>query len=243
MFLAPLLVLSFLTPNVYTSSGKRVSLFGTGPPVLFSSGLFGVMPRRLYTKLFRILQSDLTIAVVNDVSPVTASTVTEVADALAVDTIAFLSHSSIDSDILASNRIQRAVLCDPVVLPRFSPLEGGFAPPATVPEFATKVVRASMAYESPSGIPELISPRLENADVRDFEGMGHADLLDDTWADLGSQVIPWMPGVSAPRVPFRTWKRNATDSRRDLRKRYRIDVAREIVSHLLEDTNTTDPTE
>ena len=43
------IVLGFqlFNPSIKLSSGKDLSLVGTGPPVIFSSGLFNTMPRFL----------------------------------------------------------------------------------------------------------------------------------------------------------------------------------------------------
>lgn len=229
---------SFFTPTLRTQDGQRISLHGSGPPVLFSSGLFGTMPRRLYTSLFSQLTKELTLVVPEDVSVVTAATVDAVADALAVDKIALLSHSSIDSNILDSPRIKAAVLCDPVVLPNLDWMQGGLVPPTSSPSYPIRVLRAELAYdEETPGIPNMISPSFdENVDVteRTFVGVGHADLLDDTWAKLGSDVIPWMKGAISPPAPFATWSMDARSKTSQLRKEYRANVAADIVTHLLD---------
>lgn len=227
---------SFFTPTIRTQDGQRVSLYGSGPPVLFSSGLFGVMPRRLYTSLFAHLTKEFTLAVPEDVGPVTAATVAAVADALAVDKIALLSHSSFDHNILESTRVQTAVLCDPVVLPNLDWMQGGLVAPRTSPTFPIRVLRAELAYDIDTpGIPDMISPSFdEGVDVtmRTFEGIGHADLLDDVWAKLGSDVIPWMKGVVPPPAPFDTWTIDARTQTSRLRALYREGVAEEIIGHI-----------
>ena len=35
---------AFFSPSVKTSSGKKLNIVGQGPPFLFSTGLFGIMP-------------------------------------------------------------------------------------------------------------------------------------------------------------------------------------------------------
>lgn len=242
MILAATLALtsSFLTtPSVRTESGVRVTLHGTGPPVVFSSGLFGTMPRQLYTELFRHLSSDVTLAVAERVGPVTAATVEEIADALAVERIAFLSHSSIDSVILDSSRVQSAVLCDPVVLPNVDWTRGGLVAPESTPDFPVRVLRAERAYAPETGIPEMISPSIQDGVVseRTFAAMGHADLLDDTWAELGRQALPWMKGATPPLTSFGDWSLDARRKASELRADYRREVADDVVRHLLDRTH------
>lgn len=225
---------TFLVPTVRTSTGQRVSLHGTGPPVVFSSGLFGTMPRRIYTQLFRLLRDDVTLVVLEDVAPVTGPAIDAIADALAVEDVALLSHSSVNVGVLRSDRVRAAVMCDPVVLPVLDVARGGLVPPDdATPRFPTRVLRAAKAYET-NGIPEMVSPRLEG-DTRTFDGMGHADLLDDAWAELGPRVFPWMKGVAAPRAPFVSWSLDARTQTAEVRRRYREEVATEVRAHVLPD--------
>lgn len=233
-------ITAFLAPSVRTPAGNRVTLHGNGPPVLFSSGLFGTMPRQLYTELFRHISTDLTLVVVEGLGPITAEVVDDVADALAVERIGFLSHSSLDSDILNSSRIQSAVLCDPVVMPKLDWTRGGFVAPDSEPDFPVRILKAARAYEEETpGIPEMISPNIQSDDVSDrtFDSMGHADLLDDTWAEVGRQSIPWMKGADAPVSTFDAWSFDARRRSSELRDTYRQEVADEIVAHILKQSN------
>lgn len=232
---------AFLAPSVRTPAGNRVTLHGTGPPVIFSSGLFGTMPRYLYTELFRHLSSDVTLVVPEGLTPVTPDVVDDIADALAVDRVGFLSHSSIDASILNSDRIQSAVLCDPVVMPKLDWTRGGLVAPDSTPDFPVLVLKAERAYhkETP-GIPEMISPNLIADDVqeRTFESMGHADILDDTWAEIGRQSIPWMKGTDAPVSTFDVWSFDARRRTSEIRDAYRRDVAEEVINHVLNRSST-----
>lgn len=228
---------SFFTPTVRTQSGLRVTLHGTGPPAVFSSGLFGTMPRQLYSDLFRELSSDVTLAVVEDVGPLTSDVVEEIADALSVDRIGLVSHSSIDSNILQSTRIQAAVLCDPVVIPNLIWIRGGLVPPESSPEFPVRILKAERAYaEDTPGIPRLISPTIQSDRVseRTFADVGHADLLDDRWAELGRQTIPWMKGLTPTPSRFDDWTFDAGKKASAMRDAYRREVAGEIVRTLLD---------
>ena len=192
---------------------------------MFSSGLFGLMPRQLYTDLFRILKENVTLVVLEDVAPVNAKTFDCAADALAVDKLGFLSHSSFDKEILASDRVKAAVLCDPVVVPQWSTFWGGFKGPTNVEnDVPMRILKASRAYGF-NGIPDFIG--IEADSVRVFDNCGHADILDDTWADLGPRLIPWMRPIAQKIRNFETWE-NAKNQPVEMRKQYRQEIAREI---------------
>ena len=134
-------------------SGQKVSLFGSGPPVMFSSGLFGLMPRRLYTNMFTELMGEATIVVLNDIRPVTRQTFEETADTLGVDKMGFFSHSAIDGSILDSDRIESAVLCDPVTIPQLLPTFPLGMPEKPRSDVSTLVIRAGQAYN-----PDVSTP-------------------------------------------------------------------------------------
>lgn len=228
--------LCFFAPTVRLDNGQKVSLHGTGPPVLFSGGLFGYMPHQLYSSLFKLMKRDVTFAVLEGVSPVTTETVDLVTKALAVDEIALFTHSSIDTDLLNSKKIKTAVLCDPVVMPEISLLKGGLAPPETDCEFPTIVLKAEKAYDVDTpGIPDMISPQLDMVNATIFPGVGHADILDDTWAEIGKATIPWMKGVENPPVPFNTWSFRSKNQASEFRKAYREEVANAALAHILKD--------
>lgn len=55
----------------------------------------------------------------------------------------------------------------------------------------------------------------------------------DTWAKLGSDVIPWMKGATPPPSPYETWSRDAHGTTSHLRKDYRSKVSADVVAHLL----------
>ena len=222
------------------SSGQEVSLFGRGPPTMFSSGLFGLMPRRLYTRLFSDLMPRTTLVVLNDARPVTRRTFEDTADSLGVETLGFFSHSAIDGSILESPRVERAVVCDPVVVPRIP-----FLPPPPPPRSSalvagsfpvrTLVVRAGQAYDPAvtTPIPEFLFPLvMTDARIETFPNVGHADLLDDAWADLGPRTIPWMRGTAVQRAPFAEWTVQRPD-RAALRDDYRRQVAEMALEHLV----------
>ena len=116
-------------------------------------------------------------------------------------------------------------------------MRGGLVTPDCDPPFPVRILKAALAYtaETSPGIPDMISPRIigNNTTVRTFEDVGHADLLDDTWAELGRTVMPWMTGVVSPQVAFSDWSATARTKASDIRRMYRRDVADDVIEHML----------
>lgn len=231
-------------------TGKTATLLGSqGPPVLFSPGLFGTMPRQIYTDFLRALARNVTVVVVDGADAVTAPVVDDVARTLAVDRVAFVSHSSFDARILLSDRVGAAVLCDPVVLPSYD-WAGGWVPPET--SRVVKILRAGLAYDGTRAtpIPDFLSPGVApESPTRVFDGVGHADLLDDRWAEAGARALPFMKGMAADPDPvrFEDWSRGASSSRpsaaegvRARRRAYRDEVAAEVLRWVAADAGPRD---
>ena len=104
-------------PTVQLNSGKKVSLVGEGPPVIFSSGLFGTMPRILYNDFINNLKKNVTIVSLNNFSPLSKNDINDIVNKLNVDSVSYISHSSFQSNILESDTINKAILIDPICLP------------------------------------------------------------------------------------------------------------------------------
>lgn len=233
----PLTALAFLSPSTPIShrplaGGGTVRLQGRGPPVLFSSGLFGTMPHHLYSDVFRALAANVTLLVAN--GPVTAALADRVADAVGAEEVGLLAHSAFDSALLTSPRVRGAVLCDPVAVP--APPALFPSPPLLAPIPDVLVLRAGNAYDPSvaTPIPDFLSPAVaRDAPVRTFPGVGHADLLDDRWAALGAATMPWMKGPRVPLVAFDEWKGNDKHtSPSAVRRAYRDWVAHAALAHL-----------
>ena len=234
--LLPVACAAFLAPPKVDlpRSNQQASILGSrGPPVVFSSGLFGLMPRHIYSSLFAHLQrSNLTLVVPTGMGFVTRDVVDEVAEAIGVEQVGFLSHSSFDVDILRSPHVGAAVLCDPVAMPTLA-LSGLSSP--DVQEKRARILLAGEAYEAkPDGvaIPEYLCPHVhDDSEVTVFPLMGHADLLDDTWAQLGLRALPWMrTGAPSRVVPRLVCAQRVEVSRR--RDAYRTAVAAAAALHL-----------
>lgn len=238
--------MEFFTPRVRLAGGKSVSLFGGGPPVMFSSGLYGLMSRRIYTKLFREMEQKVTLVVLNDASPVTEKIFEDTAEALAVDRLGFLAHSSFDANILRSDRVGRAVLCDPVVTPELSMMRG-MASKNVVCKQPVLTINAEKAYaRAAMPIPDFLAPKIIQDFTADsssvstappplvFPGVGHADLLDDLWAELGRNTLPWVESITPTPVSFHDWSFRGTErNANDVRSEYRSWVAKHALDHLL----------
>lgn len=235
-------------PQVSLPSGGKVSLVGKGPPVVFSSGLFGTMPRHIYTNFVRSLGENMTVVVPDTRGPVTPATITEIVDALAVDSIGFLAHSSFDPDVITQTScIHGIVLCDPVVFPQLSVGVGNMAlAPADISSTPpVLVLRASLAYEGAASnargavFPSYLTPRFSGGFVteEDFDGVGHADLLDDTWAEFARTFFPWMRGITPNFTEFGTWQFDQTAVPRK-RDAYRARVANLSAKWLLRGEGT-----
>lgn len=227
----------FAPPRLDVGKGQTATLEGNGPPVVFSPGLFGTMPTFLYRSLFAKMKKNVTLVTLDGLTVVTAESVNRVASALGVEQVGFMSHSSFDVGLLASPRIRSAVLCDPVVLPSLFPT---FTPPNIDTTFPVLALRAERSYEVDTPIPNFFepTPTSASADLWKTEcmaGVGHACLLDDTWANMGVQVVPWIQGPVPDSKNFSTWSLHtsrAADVKR-IRADYRAKTARLALEHLL----------
>lgn len=229
--------LTFFAPSVSLKSGGKVSLYGSGPPVVFSSGLFNSMPSWLYTEMFENMKRNVTLVVappfLND------RRIDEIADTLGAESVGFFSHSSINPSVLTSRRLSRAVLCDPITLPKIT--SAGMSSSVIQSSCPTMVLRAGKAYNTEVPIPEINSPVIEGDCIYNIiDDVGHPDLLDDRWATMAAQTNLW-PTVKTNRIPFHEWKlqpKGEDDSFMKLtRSKYRKQVADCAIKFLLEIEN------
>lgn len=231
----------FNMPPTVPVGNQRVSLHGSGPPVVFSSGLFGLMPRRLYTSLFRELETDLTLVVLDDVAPVTVDVVEKISDALGVDQVGFLSHSSFDGRILESPRVGSVVLCDPVTMPTMGAGLQLEKKRVESPSLDALVIKAEHSYDGEDGppIPEYLLPDMLSSRELMFPGVGHADVLDEPWGDVAVRTFPFMSGVRPAKTRFADWsfQRKDPTKLRAARGEYRGKLGAAIKRHFLKRPN------
>ena len=216
---------ALFNPTVRLDSGKSATLLGRGPPVVFSSGLFGTSTWRMYSTLLGLLQGNVTIAAVP--GPVAAGDVQELADAIGVDRVGFLSHSAFDPDILSSPCVTRAVVCDPIALPLLR------SPRAACP---TLVVRAGLLFDD-ERLPEFNRMRVEGEPVSAavYDDVGHTDLLDDWWAEIAARSGIWRTTRGRRTATFRSWTKSdrMRDAARARRREHREELAARISEFLL----------
>ena len=227
--------LTFFAPSFSLKSGGKVSLYGSGPPVVFSSGLFNSMPSWLYTEMFDHMKRNVTLVVappfLND------KRIDEIADALGAESVGFFSHSSINPSVLTSTRLSRAVLCDPITLPELTP--AGMTSSVIQSSCPILVLRAGKAYHNLEiPIPEINSPIIEgDCTYKTIDDVGHPDILDDKWANMAEQTNLW-PTVSNIKIPFHEWKLQPKGKdevfQKLARSKYRKQVAEHAINFLLE---------
>jgi hypothetical protein len=174
---------------------------------------------------------------------VRAGILDDVCGTLRTESIGLFAHSSLDMELLQSPRVRSAVLCDPVVYPsiQFLP-QPGISSSIVSRDVPMLVIKAEQTYAATSGgiaFPEYLIPvGPVHTCERVVENMGHADLLDDTWAELGPRLFPFMGSRATPSVPFHAWTREALSSSdaRDTRRDYRRTVAALSSAHFLSGT-------
>ena len=194
----------FLTADLKLSSGKRISISGTGPPVLFSTGMFNTVSHRFYDDFVHRLRQRVTVITLNGLSPLREADIAEVADSIGSTKIGLITHSSLYMDVLRSPRIERAVLCDPVCLPEVD--LNGFAAQSVYTPYPTLLCQAEYFYDSKVTIttyqiPDITGPNITSIT---YKNVGHADLLDKWWANWAKQSSLWV-AASAVNQPFDRW--------------------------------------
>lgn len=226
-----LLLTAFFTPQVRLSTGQTVQLFGRGPPVVFDSGLYGTMPHHIYSDFVRRLSRNVTIVVLSDPRPWRISPpLDEIAQALRVQKIGLITHSSFDGSVLSSERLHSAVIMDPIVTPSF-----GLQSRKISNKCGVLVLKAQFAYEGATALPEYLCPDLDAPfESVTVENVGHADILDDRWADLATSLFPFMAGIAAPQKAFEKWEKLPSSEVRKIRTDYHTRVTQQVVSHLLQ---------
>ena len=224
--------LAFFAPSVPLKSGGKVSLYGSGPPVVFSSGLFNLMPSWLYTEMFENMKRNVTLVVAPPF--LDDKRIDDIADALGAESVGFFSHSSIHPSVLTTPRLSRAVLCDPITLPQFS--VAGMTSSVIHSSCPILILRAGKAYDADIPIPEMNSPVIEGDCTYDtMDDVGHPDILDDKWANMAEQTQLW-PTVSIAKTPFHEWKLQPKSEvpQKLVRSKYRKHVAERAIDFLLD---------
>lgn len=228
-------VSAFFTPSVKLSNGRTATLNGRGPPVLFSTGLFGTMPQQFYNELIKSLKHNVTIVTFDGVMPIMPKDITDLADSLKVDTITYAGHSSFNPDLLETDRINNALLIDPIVIPYFDVngiLSGGLnnIDGRTITlDYPVVVIKSEKLYQSKLDLPTWQELQI-NGNVKNeiYDGVGHPDLLDDTWANIAKNTNLW-GSAQGETMNFKEWKYDNKNTVPSIRKEYRQYVSNKIL--------------
>jgi len=234
------IVLGFqlFNPSIKLSSGKDLSLVGTGPPVIFSSGLFNTMPRFLYNDLVNKLKHNVTVVTITDFSPLTKSDVNDIANTLNVNQVSYISHSSFNPEVLESDKINKAILVDPICLPQvnvgtFSQIDVDRVNIDV--KFPVMILKAEKLYEGVKTLPEWQDPEINGIVYSEVvENVGHPDLLDDVWADVAKSLGFWET-AQGDKMDFKDWKFIKNNNVKEIRKNYRDYVAEKTLDFINND--------
>lgn len=198
--------LSFFNPSVRLESGRNVIVLGKGPPVVFSTGLYGTVPYQFYNTIINECKKELSVVVFDDVSPVMKKDVEEAADAIGAQKVGFLSHSSLDLDILTSDRIEKAMLHDPITLPQLSLVGLETSEVETVLDVT--VVNAENLLNGKVPLPAFNIPIIEgNCNYITDVNVGHSDMLDPFWAGTARRFPLWNSDIyKSSFLDYENWK-------------------------------------
>jgi len=228
-------VSAFFNPSVKLSSGRTATLNGRGPPVLFSTGLFGTMPQQFYNEIIKNLKHNLTIVTMDGTMPITPKVVVDLADSLKVDKLAYIGHSSFNPEILETGRINNAVLVDPIVLPNLDIngiLSGGLNNidgRTVTTDFPTLIIKSEKLYQSKLDLPTWQELEINGyVQVETYDGVGHPDILDDRWANLAKSTELWGT-AQGKSVPFKEWKLDNKNTIPAIRKEYRNYISSRVL--------------
>jgi len=233
-------VINFLTPSIKLNSGKSIDIKGNGPPLLFSTGLFGIMPNFLYSNIQNKLSKNFTLILNTDYKPLLYKDIEDITDKLQVDYISLFSHSSINDKILESNYINKIVLCDPITIPNIN--FDGFSNKKITPSADILSIKAEKLYNSDIILPEYQNPIIvKNKLYSDtiYKDVGHPDILDNMWADLAISSSLWR-GASYNKYvfKFKDWKFSKKNNNKkeifDKRENYRKFIVNKTINFILE---------
>lgn len=201
-------MISFLTPSFKLSSKKTIYLKGSGPPLLFSTGLFGGMPNFLYSNIQNKLSKNFTLLLNKDYKPFILDDIEEIKEEINVDCLSLFSHSSIDSTILESPIFNKMILCDPIVIPNIN--FNGFSNKKIKNTANILVIKAEKLYNSDRELPSYQNPIFsKNKQYSEiiYSLVGHPDMLNNYWADLAVKTQLWRGVKNKPkRKNFKDWK-------------------------------------
>ncbi len=198
--------LGFFNPSVRLESGRTVKVLGKGPPVVFATGLYGTVPYQFYNTIINDCKKELSMVVFDDISPIMKKDVEEAADAIGAQKVGFLSHSSLDLDILTSDRIEKAMLHDPITLPQLSLV--GLETSEVQTQLDVTIVNAENLLNGKVPLPAFNIPIIEgNCNYITDMDVGHSDLLDSFWAGTARRFPLWNSDIKKSSfLNYDDWK-------------------------------------
>ena len=225
-------VSSFFTPTIKTKKGEQLTISGNGPPLLFSPGLYGTMPSQFYNNFLNKLKKNNTVITFNNFQQLNSESINDVAEAIGVDKISYVSHSSFNSDILNNEIINNAVLLDPITIPNVN--FNGIERHQIEPKFPILIIKAEKLYNTETPLPnwqeiEFIDNNLVTEEY--YENVGHPDILDDTWSNFAKNLNLWET-TKGEIVEFDKWKLNHKNSITNTRNKYREYVANKTIEFI-----------
>lgn len=226
------LVSSFIfSKNIKLDSGRSVQLSGRGPPVLFSTGLFGTMPRFLYNDFLSNLEKKCTIITFNDYSPLNSDDIDDVVNKICVDKIGYISHSSFNYNILENDKIKSAALLDPICLPEIN-LNGASKRTINL-NYPILTIKASKLYDADFSLPDWQDPNFQGKNITNivYKNVGHPDILNDQWANLAKNYGFW-DSTNGEIIKFDYWNYKDNNIKK-IRNKYRKIIAYKIQKFIL----------
>ena len=218
--------IGFFNPTVRLESGRNVKVFGKGPPIVFATGLYGTVPYNFYNTVINECKKELSMIVFDDLSPIMKKDVEDAADAIGAQKVGFLSHSSLDLDILSSDRIEKAVLHDPITIPQLSLI--GLETNEIDTDVDVTVINAQNFLQGKVPIPSFNIPIINgNCNYITDMDVGHSDLLDPFWGKVASRFPIWNTNIRRSSFSdYKDWKFNNQNN--DYLNKYHKDVTKRI---------------
>ena len=166
---------------VLSSAAPTIPSPSTTPSIVFSCGLFNTMPSLMYRGVINRVRENVTIH--TPPNALTRRSFEQLCDDLEADKMPLVIHSSFDSSILGSHRLERALLIDPATAPALSVT--GLVP-MTIQSRAPVHVIKSKLYDS--FVPVPFRPKVTNAVYTSSPIGGHSDFLDPVWTRSASAL-------------------------------------------------------
>lgn len=225
-----IVILAFFNPTMKLNSGKKITIKGSGPPVLFSTGLFGTMPQLFYGNVINSLKKNFSIIEIEGFNPIVKHDIYDIVNKLSVTSIGYISHSSFNPDVLETSKINSAVLIDPICIPSLSP--SGFQTRDIYLEYPVQIFYAEKLLDTDAPLPHWQRPNFYGDITTEIvKDVGHPDILDNFWADVAKGLNLWGTAENE-LVDFNKWTYNNSNSIKKTRMEYRKNIANQCIEFI-----------